>query len=176
VSWPDIVIAIVLLLGTLSGLRRGLVGELTGIVALGAAIVAAFTYSGALDALVAQRTHLGAGSAHMVAMVIFGLIAYAIVLALGLVLSGFAKLPLLNIVNGIGGAGVGLLKSLLFVWVVLYVALFFPLSHDVRDDLHHSYLVALIQAPNARLDDRLQAGLPPYVRPFAGSLFDRHKV
>jgi uncharacterized membrane protein required for colicin V production len=175
-AWPDIVIAVALVLGTFSGLRRGLLGELTGTVALAAAILAAFTYSGGLDAWVKHRTHLEPGSAHIVAMVVFGLIAYAIVLAIGLVLSGFAKLPLLNVVNAVGGAGVGLVKSLLFVWIALYVALFFPLSRDLRADLHRSSLVALIEAPNVNVDGHLQASLPPYVRPFAVSLFDRHKI
>ncbi len=175
-AWPDIVIAIVLGLGTLAGLRRGFIGELSGIVALGAAVVAAFSYGGGLDAWVRGRTHLGLGSAHVVGMVLFGLIAYAIVLAIGLVLSGFAKLPILNLVNALGGGAVGFLKSLLFLWIALYVALFFPLSPDLRKDLHESYLVTLIETPNKQLDAHMRDSLPDYVRPLSGSLFDRHRV
>ncbi len=175
-TWPDIVIAIVLGLGTLAGLRRGLIGELSGIVAMGAAVVAAFSYGGGLDAWVRGRTHLGTGSAHVVGMVLFGLIAYAIVLAIGLVLSGVAKLPIVNIANALGGAAIGFCKSLLFLWIALYVALFFPLSADLRKDLHDSTLVTLIETPNKQLDAHMRDSLPDAVRPFAGSIFDRHRV
>jgi uncharacterized membrane protein required for colicin V production len=109
-------------------------------------------------------------------MVLFGLIAYAIVLAIGLVLSGFAKLPILNIANAVGGGAIGFLKSLLFLWIALYVALFFPLSPDLRKDLHESSLVTLIETPNKGLDAHMRDSLPDYVRPLSGSLFDRHRV
>jgi membrane protein required for colicin V production len=173
-AWPDVVIAIVLGLGAFSGFRRGLVNELTGAVAFAAAIAAAFFYTGVLDAPVAARTHLGPGSAHVVAMILFALIAYAIVLLLGLVLSGFAKLPVINIANGLGGAAVGFLKALLFAWIAIYVALFFPLSPDLRRDLHNSVLVALITRPNSGLDDHVESTLPGYVKPFTGGLFEKH--
>ena len=103
-SWLDILIAIVLGLGTFAGFRRGLIGELSGIVALGAAVVAAFNYPGTFDPWVAGRTHLGSGSAHVVGMFCFGLIAYAIILVVGSVLSGIAKLPILGLLNAAGGA------------------------------------------------------------------------
>lgn len=176
VGWPDAVVSIVLGLGAFMGFRRGLIGELMGTLALAAGVVAAICYSGGLDGAVEGITHLKAGSAHIVGMFAFALVAYLLVMALGLVLSNVAKLPLINLVNGIGGACVGLLKALLFVWVALYVALFFPLPNDLHDDLHRSYLVSLIVAPNGRLDDGMRDRLPDYVRPFADALFDRHHV
>ena len=175
-SWPDIVIAIVLGLGAISGFRRGLIGELSGIVALGAAIAAGFGYTGRFDPWVADRTHLGAGSAHVVGILCFALVAYAIVIALGAVLSRIAKLPIIGLANAAGGAAIGLCKSLVFVWVALYVALFFPLPPDLREQLHASLFVALIESPNKPLDDHVRDSLPDFAKPLSGSLFDHHRV
>ena len=56
-------------------------------------------------------TKLGAGSAHVVGMFLCGFITYAIVLAIAWVLNRFAKLPILNIGNSLGGAAIGLPKA-----------------------------------------------------------------
>ena len=176
VAWPDIVIAIVVLFGTLKGFKSGLVRELTGALALAFAIAAAFRYPGMWDGFIATHVHVSPGATHVVGMVAYAAVAYAIVLALGSVLSLVAKLPLLGIVNALGGAVVGAAKALVIVWVVLYVALFFPLSHDIRDDLHRSSFVAQLERPNERFDTTLRATLPPFIAPFADSLFAEHRV
>ncbi len=156
IGWPDIVIGFA--------------------VAIVFALVAAFAYTGAWDSFVHDRTHLSPGSAHVVGMVAYAAAAYFVVLALGAALSAVARLPLIGSANALLGALVGILKAAIFVWAILYVALFFPLSHDVRDELHRSRFVAILQQPNAGLDETVRASLPPFVRPFAGSMFSRHRV
>ncbi len=176
IAWPDIAIGFVVVFGALKGFKRGFVNELAGAVAIVFALAAAFAYSGAWDAFVREHTHLGPGSAHVVAMVAYAAAAYFIVLALGAALSAVAKLPLIGTANALLGALVGVLKAAIFMWAILYVALFFPLSHDLREDLHRSRFVAILQQPNAGLDETVRASLPPFVRPFAGSMFSRHRV
>jgi uncharacterized membrane protein required for colicin V production len=175
-TWPDIVIALILAIGAVKGLRRGFVSELSGAVALFVAAVAAFRYGGGWDAQVAAVTRLGPGSAHVVAMLLFVFVTYAIVLAVALVLSRVARLPLVGAANAVLGAAVGLVKAAVLVWAVLYVALFFPLSRDLRADLQRSSLAMLITSPNRQLDETMRASLPWYVRPFAGGLFARHSL
>jgi uncharacterized membrane protein len=68
VAWPDIAIGFILLFTTLRGLKRGMVAELTGLVALGFGIAAAFAYTGAFDAFVRAHGHLGAAPAHVIGM------------------------------------------------------------------------------------------------------------
>jgi uncharacterized membrane protein required for colicin V production len=174
--WPDILIGAIVLLGALKGYKRGFVSELSGAIALFVAVVAAFRYQGDWDAWTASLLHVGPGSAHVVAMTLFALAAYLITSAIGLVLSRVAKLPLIGIANGALGAGVGAAKAGVLLWAVLYVALFFPLSRDLRADLHRSALVALLTGPNARLDGAMRSSLPWFVRPFSGGLFERHRV
>jgi hypothetical protein len=61
-------------------------------------------------------------------------------------------------------------------WAILYVALFFPLSRDLRDDLRRSTLVQLVTQPNAQVDDTVRGLLPWFVRPFMIPLFAHHHL
>ena len=76
-------------------------------------------------------------------------------------LGTIAKLPLLGLGNAIGGAFIGFAKGAILLWLVLFIALFFPLSPDIRDGLHQSrlapYLVDLRRAARRRapFDDSL---------------------
>lgn len=176
VSWPDVVIAFVVLLGVLKGFKRGLVRELTGAVALVFGIAAAFRYPGLWDGFFGSVLHLAPASAHVVGMVAYAVAAYAIVLALGSLLSVVAKLPLLGIGNAVLGAVVGGAKAVVFMWAVVYVALFFPLSAPVRSDLHRSQLVAMLLRPSQGFDHALRTSLPPFMQPFADQLFAGHRV
>jgi hypothetical protein len=109
-------------------------------------------------------------------MVLYAGLAYAAMLALANVLNRAAKLPLINVGNALLGALVGLAKAAIFVWAIVYVALFFPLSYDLRAALHHSRVVVLLEAENPQIDDALRATLPGFVQPYAAPLFTRHRV
>ncbi len=93
-------------------------------------------------------------------MLLAGAIAYLAVFAIGYVLERVAKLPVLGTINGVLGAVVGLGKALVFIWIVLYVALWFPLSGDFRADLHRSALASVITQPNERLDGAIRNIVP----------------
>ncbi len=174
-TWPDVIIAFVVVFGALRGLKRGLVRELTGALALVFAITAAFRYPSLWDRFMRDRFHLGAAPAHVVGMLAYALAAYAVVLALGTALSLVAKLPLIGAGNAFFGALVGAAKAAVVVWAVLYVVLFLPLAPSVHEDLRRSHLVALFAQPTRRLDASLRASLPSFLQPLAGSLFARHE-
>ena len=176
IAWPDVVIAAIILMAAVQGLRRGFVAELAGAVAFIVAIVAAFRYSGAWDQTVAGVTRLGPGSAHVVAMVLFALLAYIIVGAVASLLRPLLRLPFIGIGNALLGALIGALKGAAFVWAILYVSLFFPLSRDLRADLHRSVLAQALTSQNRQLDEGMRSSLPWYVRPFSADLFNRHRV
>ena len=175
-AWPDIALGVLALFGTLRGFKRGLVSELRGAIALAFAIGAGFAYRGTWDAWLAARLHLETGPAHVAGTVLYAMLAYALVFALASALAIVAKLPLVGTANALLGALVGLVKMTFFAWAVLYIALFFPLTPDVRDDLHRSHLVAALDVWNAPVDGRVRDALPDYVRPYAQALFERHRL
>ena len=176
ISWPDILIAAIVIVAALKGFKRGFILELSGAVALLLSLVTPWFYNGAFDSSLAKTTHLGTGPAHVIAMFLVGLATYVGVLLLARILNAMAKLPVLGTGNALAGGTVGLLKGLFGVWIVLYVALFFPLSPGLRHDLHRSTLVSLIAQPNARVDSAVIATLPWFARPLVNPLFERHRV
>ncbi|HUY11399.1 MAG TPA: CvpA family protein [Candidatus Dormibacteraeota bacterium] len=175
-GWPDIVIGAILAIATIRGWRRGLIGELAGAIALFAGLVAPWYYNGAADGAIGEYTHVGPGSAHVIGMFLTGIAAYAIVIALAWALNRIAKLPGLGIINSSVGALIALGKGVIFLWLLLYVALFFPLSPDIRRDLGRSALVAILVHPDAGIDAAVQAHEPWFARPFSGPLFKRHRL
>lgn len=175
-TWPDLVIGAIALLFALKGWKRGFVSEIGGFIALAAAIWAALHYPGTLDQPAVDYLHVNPGSAHVVGMIAFALIVYVALLVVSIVLSRIARLPIIGLGNGAGGAAVGIAKALLGVWVVLYVALFFPLTADLRKDLHDSQLVALVTSENAQIDAVVKNSMPWFVRPLVQPIFARHRV
>ncbi|HEY4441491.1 MAG TPA: CvpA family protein [Candidatus Elarobacter sp.] len=175
-SWPDLVIVVVALILAFKGWKRGFVSEIGGFIALAAAVWAAIFYPGTLDGLMESYFHLGTGSAHVVGMIAFAILVYVALMVLSAVLGRVAKLPVIGIGNAVGGAVVGLAKTLLATWAVIYVVLFFPISPDFRRDLHNSQIVEQIAQQNPTVDAFVRDSLPWFVRPFAKPLFDRHHV
>lgn len=176
VVWPDILIGAILLIALLKGLKRGFVLELAGAIALVLSFVTPWFYGGVFDTPLQQWAHLGPGSAHVVGMFAVGILTYIAVMLVARAINLVMKLPILGLGNALAGGAVGLFKGLAGVWIVLYVVLFFPLSRDIRADLHRSALVQLITQPNQRVDDAIIGTLPLFARPVVAPLFERHRV
>ncbi|MDQ2872508.1 MAG: CvpA family protein [Candidatus Eremiobacteraeota bacterium] len=175
-AWPDIIIGAVLLIATLKGYKRGFVSELSGAIALVLSLITPWYYNGAFDATLEAALRLGPGSAHVIGMFLTGIATYAVVLLLAWALNAVAKLPILGFGNALFGAAVGFVKGAILLWLILYVVLFFPLSRDIRADLHRSSLVGYVISPNARIDSAISGVLPWFARPFARPFLARHRV
>ncbi|HEY0395359.1 MAG TPA: CvpA family protein [Candidatus Elarobacter sp.] len=175
-TWPDLVIGVIALLFGLKGWKRGFVGEIGGFIALAVSIWAALHYPGTLDRIMRDDFHINAGSAHVAGMVAFAVLIYVVLLVISAVLSRIAKLPIIGLGNAAGGAAIGVLKALIGTWAVLYVALFFPLSSDLRGDLHKSQAVQLVTAENPQIDAMVKSTMPWFARPFIEPLFAHHRV
>jgi hypothetical protein len=109
-------------------------------------------------------------------MVIFCVAVYGALMALASILGRFARLPVISIGNSAAGAVVGACKALAGCWVILYVALFFPLASDLRGDLHRSTAVAMLTQGDGAVDDLLLNAMPAFVRGFSEPLFATHHV
>lgn len=174
--WPDILIGAILLIALLKGYKRGFVMELAGAIALILAFTTPWFYGGVFDEPLRHWAHLGPGAAHVVGMFAVGILTYIAVMLIARALSLVAKLPILGLGNALAGAAIGAFKGFAGIWIVLYVALFFPLSSDIRADLHRSALVQLVTQPNARVDDAISGTLPSFARQLVQPVFERHRV
>jgi uncharacterized membrane protein required for colicin V production len=175
-AWPDVVIVIVLGIATWKGYSRGFVSELGGAVAVTAALVTPWFYNGSFDSQIEKVTRLGPGSAHVIGMFATGLLTYVIVLVIAQLLGRIARLPLLGIGNALGGAFVGFAKGAILLWLVLFIALFFPLSPDIRDGLHRSSFAPYLVAYDEPIDDAILSTVPWFARPFVLPYFRRHHL
>ena len=175
-AWPDVVIVLVLALAIWKGYARGFVSELGGAVAVTGALVTPWFYNGAFDGPIEQTLKLGPGSAHVIGMFATGLGTYIAILLAARLLGRIARLPLLGIGNALGGAAVGLAKGAILLWLILFVALFFPLSPDIRDSLHESRLAPYFVSYDAPVDDALLSTVPWFARPFVLPYFRRHHL
>lgn len=176
VAWPDVVIVVVLAIATLKGYARGFVSELGGAVAVTAALITPWFYNGSLDPQIMQLTKLGPGSAHVIGMFATGLGTYVAILIVARLLGTIAKLPLLGIGNSLGGAVIGFAKGAILLWLVLFIALFFPLSPDIRDGLHESRLAPSLVTYDAPVEDAILSTIPWIARPFLMPYFKRHHL
>lgn len=176
VAWPDIIILIVLLIATYKGWVRGFVSELSGAVAVTAALVTPWFYNGSLDGQIQTITHLGPGSVHVIGMFGTGLLTYVVVLLVARLLGRIAKLPVLGTGNAIGGALIGFAKGTILLWLVLFISLFFPLSRDIRNDLHRSVFAPYLVIYDTPLEDAMLSAIPWFARPFVLPFFKRHHL
>lgn len=175
-AWPDLIIGGITIFFAVRGFQKGFVSELAGAVAVFVAIIAAFRYNGSFDETVTRFTGLTHGSAHAVGLLIFAIVAYAIVMLIAWLLGRVAKLPVLGIANGIAGALLGACKALFGAFLVLYAVLFFPLPRDLQNDLHRSALVSLVTQPDPAVDEAVRGLMPWFVRPLLAPFFIRHHV
>ena len=174
--WPDVTIGAILALLAFKGFARGFVKEVGGLVALAAFAIAPHYYNGVADADIDKYTKLGPVAAHLIGMLLAGVVAYAAVMAVAVIAQRLAKLPVLGLGNSLAGAVVGFLKGAFVVWLALYVALFFPLTIPVRAALHQSRLAPYFVTFNGLIDGAIQATIPVFARPYTDQYFDRHHL
>ncbi|MBV9233637.1 MAG: CvpA family protein [Candidatus Eremiobacteraeota bacterium] len=175
-AWPDVIIVAILAIATWKGYSRGFVSELGGAVAVTAGLVTPWFYNGSFDSQIERATKLGPGSAHVVGMFATGLVTYVLILVVARLLGAIAKLPVLGIGNAIGGALIGFLKGAVLLWLVLFVALFFPLSPDIRSGLHSSRFAPYFVSYDQPIDDAMLSTIPWFARPFVLPYFRRHHL
>jgi uncharacterized membrane protein required for colicin V production len=173
-GWPDVIIVVVAGIMAHQGWKRGFISELGGTIALFAAFVAAFYYQGWWDHFLHSVSGVSLPSAHVIALAAFTILCYALVATVGWAMERHAKDPAIAPIDSFLGALVGIIRTALLFWGILYVALFFPLSGELRNDLHRSFLIRYLTLPNARFDAVLHTTTPWFIRPLAKPIFHRH--
>ncbi len=173
-TWPDLVIGAILALTTFKGFARGFVKEIGGLLALAAFLIAPHFYNGSADAAIDGYTKLGATGSHLAGMLMTGIAAYLVVLVVAALLDRIAKLPVLGIGNSLAGAALGFAKGAIAIWLALYVALFFPLTPEIRQSLHASRLAPYFTEFDGLLDAAIESAVPEFARPMIDPYFARH--
>lgn len=175
VNWADVAVIFVLLVMTLKGFTRGFVAEIGGLVSILAACLAALYYNGVLDGWL-EFFRLNAATAHAAGMVLCAILVYAaFAIAFG-ILRRLTKLPGLGTLNALAGAVVGCAKGILALWIVVFIALLFPLTSEIRDDMKRSHFVPLLVTQERNAGETLFGLLPSLARPYVRPMLDRQQL
>lgn len=181
----DYIILGVLVFSAFDGYRTGFVAQLVRLFGTIVAYIAAWQFHGVLTPVIegfvrhtllnghhaVQNAPLlrlfgGAAAISRASTAISGVIAFAIVFYLALIVIRYAghllgavmSLPVLSLVNRVAGMAAGVVVAFLLIAVLINVSMFLPYT-PVRQQVHRSVLAPLFQAPVHELQ-KLEGNLP----------------
>jgi uncharacterized membrane protein required for colicin V production len=175
-TWADGLVALTLAVAFWGGYRAGVVREAIGMVAIILAWVAAGAFAGTMSPALQKTLGLSPASAHLVGFWLLFLFTFAATRAAGWAFERVTAQPVLRIVSGIGGGIVACAKAVLVLWLVLFIALFFPIAKDVRTLLKRSPSVQMIEALDRPAYAMLTASLPPRTHAFVRMFLVHHHL
>jgi len=175
-TWADGLVGLTLAVAFWGGYRAGVVREAIGMVAIILAWVAAGAFAGTMSPALQNILGLSPASAHLVGFWLLFLFTFAAARAAGWAFERVTAQPVLRIASGIGGGIVACAKAVLLLWLILFIALFFPIANDVRTILKRSPSVEMIEALDRPAYAMLTASLPPRTHAFVRMFLDHHHL
>ncbi|HOB86218.1 MAG TPA: CvpA family protein [Bacillota bacterium] len=149
-NWLDLILAAIIVIYIAAGYSQGLVRQLLGLFSTLIALVAAFYGSKILSGYVVEYLNpgtflpyleatgqLGAGiSMEQVLNTLAGIISFVMLFILFMILMRFIlqgmravnKIPVIGVVNRLAGAGLGLLKGLIIIVILVSLAALIPVE------------------------------------------------
>jgi membrane protein required for colicin V production len=176
VNWVDALVFLTLAAAFWGGYRNGLVRELIGLAAVVLAWFAAVAFANPMSDWIATVWTLAPSVARVAAFWAVFLVVFVGVRAAGWLLERIAKLPVINIVSGIGGGLAACVKAAVLLWAILFVSLFFPMDRDVRTALKTSPSAAFIESFDAPVTAAIDAALPKLARPVWHVVMKHHRL
>ena len=175
-TWADGLVLLTTAVAFWGGYRSGVVREAIGMVAIIMAWVLAGAFAGMMSPALERGLALSPAASHLVAFWLLFLFVFGATRAVGWAVERFTAAPILRAASGVGSGIVACAKAVLALWLVLFVALFFPIAKDVRATLAASPTVKAIAALDAPAYAMLEASLPVRARPFARAFLDHHHL
>lgn len=175
-NWVDALVLLTLAVAFWGGYRAGVVRELIGLAAIVIAWVLAGAFAGPFAESLGQQLGASVAVAHLIGFWLLFLVVFAGVRALGWLLERVASLPIIKIVSGMGGGIVAAAKAVLLLWFLLFVALFFPISPDVRTAMRSSPSARAIDSLDTPAYAMLEGALPRSVRIVTASILKHHRL
>jgi membrane protein required for colicin V production len=175
-NWVDALVVLTLAVAFWGGYRAGVIRELIGLAAIVIAWVLAGALAGPFADSLQQQLGVSVAIAHLIGFWLLFLFAFAGVRALGWLLERVTSLPVIKVVSGVGGGVVASAKAVLLLWFLLFVALFFPISADVRAAMRASPSARAIDSLDTPAYAMLEGALPKSVRVVAASILKHHRL
>ena len=146
ISVVDIVLGIFLAYTTWKGLRRGLVRSGFDILGLVVAVLVALAWYRALAELALNFVKINPSAAYIVVFILLWLVIYAVISFFGSTLHRFVRASFFGTFDLVGGGGLGLLKGMVIISLVLQLIFLSPLVPLLGSELENS-LVTRVTYP-----------------------------
>jgi hypothetical protein len=158
------------------GYRSGAVREAVTLVAIFVGWLVAGSLAAGGASVIHRHFGLPPASAHLASFWLIFLLAFAVTRVAGWAAERTVYTPLTKTVSGIGGGLVACVKAALILWLILFIALFFPLAPDVRTALRASPTARWIEAVDAPAYGLIIQALPGRTRPVGRFILKRHHL
>ena len=175
-NWVDALVLLTFGVAFWGGYRAGVVREVIGLASIVVAWVLAGLFAGPFSDSLGVALGVSVAIAHLIGFWLLFLIVFAGVRALGWFLERAAALPIIKVVSGVGGGVVAAAKAALLLWLILFIALFFPISPDVRAAMRASPTARAIDSLDTPAYAMLEGALPKTVRIVAASILKHHRL
>ncbi|GBD94526.1 colicin V production protein [bacterium BMS3Abin05] len=156
----DIAILVILLIFTLRGIFKGLIGEVTGFIAIILALIFAVRWMSAGTAFILSILNLSTVFAVMISFVLIFVTVFWGTIMLGRTLRKILKISMLGWLDHLGGAAFGLLKGAVIASLLVILLGFIPLNLTYRQYKQDSVLFKPMQQFAPRLFDWIVLTVP----------------
>ncbi len=137
-NFVDTIILTMILIMTVKGLIRGLVRSCFDILSFFLALYVSFVMYKDFAQILPKYIQLPQGIDLLGSFLILWIITYSIVSLIGFIIHKFIGKGILGPANIIGGGGLGILKGMLIVWLVLQFVHALPVSPQMKSALDES--------------------------------------
>jgi membrane protein required for colicin V production len=127
----DTIIILLLLLGAISGYRKGFISEITSLIALILGFVAAYHFSGITAEFLTEVLGVGGRFLSIIAFITTLILVMMLIIGLGKLVEKFTERLMLGFFNRVAGAGFGLLKIALILSLLILMLNFLKISDHI---------------------------------------------
>ncbi|WP_211231335.1 CvpA family protein [Halonatronum saccharophilum] len=150
----DIIIVVVIAIFMIKGYRRGLIRQLTAIIAIIISIYIANEQYLTLSKTLIEKFEISKDLGDVIAFVLIIFTVAIIINYLGYILSKMASFMLLSSIDRFSGFIFGFIKGLLIVYIVVLVLSRLPI-HFIEEIIEQSYLASKLLILNPFVEERL---------------------
>jgi membrane protein required for colicin V production len=170
-NWVDIVVALILLLFFIAGIRKGLIREVSGLVSIIAAFILGITGAPIWSDIMVDRLKIPPSVATLVAFILIFILVFILVRALGNLLFKVVRATPLDALDRLGGGFIGTVKGALIISLVLVFLGLFTLPEVFYEEMNDSWSAAPLRAVAPSLY-RFAKGAIPQMRSLGEVLGD----
>jgi membrane protein required for colicin V production len=159
-NWIDAVVALIMALFLIAGVRKGFIREVMGLVAIILAFILGITGAPIWSGILVEKFNLPDAVATLVAFLLIFILVFILIRALGGLIFRVVRATPLDIIDRLGGSLFGLLKGALIISLVLVLLGLFTLPQAVVQEMDGSAVIPPLRAVAPAVYNLLKGAVP----------------